>query len=60
MQSEVVVSRGKHIVVEAYKGKKQMDQFLTLKWPWQPVITTKQQNLWKTALEVVLHLQDEL
>jgi hypothetical protein len=29
-------------------GKKQLDWFSTLNWPRQPVITTKQQSLWKT------------
>jgi hypothetical protein len=42
---------GKCITVEAYTGMKQSDWFSTLKWPWQTVITTKQQNLWKAALE---------
>jgi hypothetical protein len=33
------------------RGKKQLDWFSTLNWPRQPVITTKQQSLWKTGLE---------
>jgi hypothetical protein len=32
-------------MVKAYKGKKQLVQVLTQKWPWQPFITTKQESI---------------
>jgi hypothetical protein len=28
-----------------------LGRYSVLKWPWQPVIMTKQRNLWKAALE---------
>jgi hypothetical protein len=40
--SDVVDCRGKSITVEAYTRSNQTSQFLTLKWPRQPIITTKQ------------------
>jgi hypothetical protein len=43
--------KGKKISEEAYKGIKLSDWYSTLKWPRQLVLTTKQQNLWKAALE---------
>jgi hypothetical protein len=35
---------------------KPMDQYSKLKWPRQPVTTTKQQKLWKAALEAAFTL----
>ena len=49
--SDIVDAKGQRITEEAYKGKKLSDWYSTLKWPRQPVIMTKQRNLWKAALE---------
>lgn len=49
--SEIVNATGQRITEEAYKGQKLSDRYSRLKWPRQPVITMKQRNLWKAALE---------
>jgi hypothetical protein len=51
--SDVVDAQGKHITEEIFKGVRPTDQYSQLKWPRQLVTTTKQQNLWKAALEAV-------
>jgi hypothetical protein len=49
--SDIVDVQGGRISKEIFKGMKPMDQYSPLKWPRQPDITTKQQNLWKAALK---------
>jgi hypothetical protein len=49
--SDVVDAQGKHITEEIFKGARPTDWYSQLKWPRQPVTTTKQWNLWKAALE---------
>ncbi len=49
--SDVVDAQGKHITEEIFKGARPTDRYSHVKWPQQPVTTTKQQNLWKAALE---------
>jgi hypothetical protein len=39
------------IVDDAFNGRKLTDRYSKFKWPRQPVITTSQQNLWKSVLE---------
>jgi hypothetical protein len=43
--SDIVDAKGKQISEEAYKGMKLSDWYSTLKWPRQPVLMMKQQNL---------------
>jgi hypothetical protein len=43
--SDVVAAQGKQINEEVFEGMKPMDQYSKLKWPRQPVTTTKQQKL---------------
>jgi hypothetical protein len=50
---DIVDAKGQQISEEAFKGTKLLDRYSALKWPRQPVITTKQRNLWKAALEAV-------
>jgi hypothetical protein len=49
--SDVLDAQGKCITEEIFKGARPTDWYTQLKWPRQPVTTTKQQNLWKAALE---------
>jgi hypothetical protein len=49
--SDVVAAQGKQITEELFTGTKPTDRYSKLKWPRQPVTTTKQQKLWKAALE---------
>ena len=49
--SDIVDADGRRITEDAYKGQKLSDRYSRLKWPRQPVITSKQRNLWKSALE---------
>jgi hypothetical protein len=42
--SDVVPAQGKQITEKVFKGTKPMDQYYKLKWPRQPVTTTKQQK----------------
>ncbi len=49
--SDIVDATCQRITEEAYKGQKLSDRYSRLKWPRQPVITMKQRNLWKAALE---------
>jgi hypothetical protein len=53
---DVVPAQGKQITEEVFKGTKPMDQYYKLKWPRQMVTTTKQQKLWKAALEAAFML----
>jgi hypothetical protein len=43
--------QGKRITDEVFKGIILLDRYSSLQWSRQLVITTKQQNLWKAALE---------
>jgi hypothetical protein len=49
--SDIADAAGHRITEEAYKGQKLSDRYSRLKWPRQPVITTKQRNLWISALD---------
>jgi hypothetical protein len=49
--SDIADASGHQISEEAFKGQKLSDRYSRLKWPRQPVITMKQRNLWKAALE---------
>jgi hypothetical protein len=49
--SDIADAAGHRITEEAYKGQKLSDRYSRLKWPRQLVITTKQQNLWTSALD---------
>ncbi len=49
--SDIVDTQGKCITEEAFKGSILSDWYSSLKWPQQLVISTKQWNLWKDALE---------
>jgi hypothetical protein len=49
--SDIADANGHRISDEAFKGQKMSNQYSRLKWPRQPVVTTKQRNLWKAALE---------
>jgi hypothetical protein len=51
MLSDIADAAGHRITEEAYKGQKLSDRYARLKWPRQPVITTKQRNLWTSALD---------
>jgi hypothetical protein len=54
--SDVVTAQGKQITEEVFEGTKPTDRYSKLKWPRQPVTTTKQQKLWKAALEAAFTL----
>jgi hypothetical protein len=56
MLSDVVAAQGKQITEEVFEGTKPMDRYSKLKWPRQPVTTTKQRKLWKAALEAAFTL----
>jgi hypothetical protein len=49
--SDIADAAGHRITEEAYKGQKLSDRYSRLKWPRQPVITTKQRNLWTSTLD---------
>jgi hypothetical protein len=49
--SDIADANGHRISEEAFKGQKLSDRYSRLKWPRQPVITMKQRNLLKAALE---------
>jgi hypothetical protein len=49
--SDIADANGQRSIEEAFKGQKLSNRYSRLKWPRQPVITTKQWNLWKAALE---------
>jgi len=49
--SDVVDAQGKQITEEVFEETKPTDRYSKLKWPRQPVTTTKQRKLWKAALE---------
>jgi hypothetical protein len=49
--SDIADANGQKITDEAFKGQKLSDRYSRLKWPRQPIITSKQRNLWKVALE---------
>jgi hypothetical protein len=49
--SDIVDANGQRISDEAFKGQKLSDRYSRLKWTRQPVVTTKQRNLWKAALK---------
>jgi hypothetical protein len=42
---------GHRNVDDAFNGRKLTDRYSKFQWPRQPVITTSQQNLWKSVLE---------
>jgi hypothetical protein len=48
---DIADANGQRISDEAFKGQKLSDRYSRLKWTRQPVVTTKQRNLWKAALE---------
>jgi hypothetical protein len=56
--SDVVTAQGKQITEEVFEGTKPTDWYSKLKWPCQLVTTTKQQKLWKAALEAAFTLSD--
>jgi hypothetical protein len=56
MLLDVVDAQGKQITEEVFEGTKPTDRYSKLKWPRQPVTTTKQQKLWKAALEAAFTL----
>jgi hypothetical protein len=49
--SDIADANGWKITDEAFKGQKLSDRYSRLKWPRQPIIMSKQRNLWKAALE---------
>jgi hypothetical protein len=49
--SDIGDAQGKQITDEAFKGIILSDRYSSFQWPQQLVITTKQRNLWKAALE---------
>jgi hypothetical protein len=49
--SDIADAQGKKITKEVFAGMKPTDRYSKLKWPRQPVMTTKQRNLSKAALE---------
>jgi hypothetical protein len=49
--SDIADAQGKKITKEVFAGTTPTDRYSNLKWPRQPVRTTKQRNLWKAALE---------
>jgi hypothetical protein len=49
--SDIADANEQRILDEAFKGQKLSDRYSRLKWTRQPVVTTKQRNLWKAALE---------
>jgi hypothetical protein len=49
--SDIADANGRKITDKAFKGQKLSDRYSRLKWPRQPIITSKQRNLWKAALE---------
>jgi hypothetical protein len=51
MLSDIADAAGHRITEEAYKGQKLSDRYSRLEWPCQLVITTKQRNLWTSALD---------
>jgi hypothetical protein len=53
---DVVAAQGKQITEEVFEGTKPTDRYSKLKWPRQPVTTTKQRKLWKAALEAAFTL----
>jgi len=48
--SDSVDAAGLAITVEAYNANKLTDRSSSLQWPRQPLVTTKQKNLWQKAL----------
>jgi hypothetical protein len=40
-----------HITTDAFEAKQLSDRESPLRWPRQPYVTTRQRNLWKTALK---------
>ncbi len=49
--SDIADANGQRIMEEAFKGQKLSNRYSRQKWSRQLVITTKQRNLWKGALE---------
>jgi hypothetical protein len=49
--SDITDGSGRNIMEEAYEARPMSDRKSRLRWPRQLVITTKQRNLWKKALE---------
>jgi hypothetical protein len=49
--SDIADAASKAISAEIFDGKKSSDRFSLHRWPRQPVVTTRQRNLWKKALE---------
>jgi hypothetical protein len=50
--SDIADANGHRISEEAFKGQKLPDRYSRLnKWPRQPVVMTKQRNLWKAAVK---------
>jgi hypothetical protein len=49
--SNIADAAGKAISAEVFAGKKSSERFSRHRWPRQPVVTTRQRNLWKKALE---------
>jgi hypothetical protein len=54
--SDIVDAKGQMITDDAYRGQKLTDWYSMMKWSRQLVITTKQQNIWKAALEAAFTL----